>query len=442
MVPAGPLAAPAGAEDAGPVVEVCDIAHLNAAVEAAPQNSTIRFACDGTITMSSRDDMVFITGNENGPRSLGIDGAGHHVTIDGNHLTQLLFLAPMNTLRLANLTFANGANSSPQGPGAIDNLGNLTVRNVLFHNNAAAQSGGAIRNFGNGSLNVVNSAFVDNQAFCAFAGAGGGGAIEQNSTGPLTVTNSVFRHNSAIGIGLGGAIYAHADTLGVWGNGTPKGVKMGPVAISGSVFIENVSKPNLDFDDFSLQGGGAIWAIGVDVTIDGSRFINNQADFSGGAIRFLGSIGNPPELGPRSLIVKNSLFQQNTTFDWLFPPPYGSVPSSGGAISAGSFYPPDKPTNVDRVTISDSRFEANLATFGSAIVTSERLNLIRSTLVGNESRADGGGALFVRDQAAAVRLSSFIDNVGGGCTTLKGRIVDRGGNLEQPGNTCGFGSGV
>jgi len=431
LAPVGLLVPPAWATVTGPVVKVCDAAHLNAAVAAAPQGSTVTFACDGTIRIKSVDDVVEVTGTDSGPRALAIDGYGHRVTIDGNETNHMVFLAPGSSLGLANLTFAHGANSESVGAGAIDSWGHLTVDTVRFEKNAAVNSGGALRNYGHGSLEVHNSTFVGNQSTCVFL-LGGGGAIEQNSTGPLTITNSVFRDNAAIGVGVGGAIYAHADTFGVHGNGIPRGLLMGPVTISDSQFTHNAAAATFDFDDNGLQGGGAIWSAGVDVTIDNTRFASNEANFSGGAIRFFGSIGNPTGLGlgPRHLRVSNSAFGSNVAHDWPLPPPFGSIPGRGGGIAAGSFSPPEVSTNIDPVTILGSTFTSNIARAGSAIGSSEPLYLSGSKLA----------FLLLINTTAEVGETKVVNNVGSGCATFQATIVDKGGNVEKPGNTCGFSS--
>jgi predicted outer membrane repeat protein len=436
--PIGSLTAPAGAGEAGPVVTVCNAAHLKAAVAAAPEGSTIRFACDGHIRIKSEDDIVEVTGSESGPRSLGIDGAGHRVTIDGNKANSMVFLAPGSSLRLANLTLTDGL--SQGSGGAIENWGNLTVDTVRFTNNYSANAGGAIRNYGNGSVVIDNSTFVGNQSTCEFL-LGGGGAIEQNSRGPLTVTNSLFRDNAAIGVGVGGAIYAHADNFGPRGNGIPRGLLMGPVTVVGSRFINNSAAATFIYDDFGLQGGGAIWSAGVSVSIDDTRFLSNHGNFSAGAIRFFGSVGNPTGIGlePRSLTVTNSVFDSNVAHDFPLPPPYGSFSGRGGAIVAGSFYPPEASTNVDPVTISGSSFTSNIASVGSAIFTSEPLDLAQSRVISNLVTNSGrNGALWLIDTTATVRETEVLRNKGGGCNTVMATIVDQGGNVERPGNSCGF----
>lgn len=165
---------------------------ITAANASAGIADTINFGVSGTITLASRlpdiDDDVTI------------DGKGKSITVCGNNAVQVLFVSAGKTLKLAEVTIANGHCASPCSGGAILNVGTLKVSSSTFSGNSALL-GGAIHNFG--TLEVTGSTFSGNSARV-------GGAIHNFDT--LTVIGSKFLGNSATGIG--GAIH-NFDTLTV-----------------------------------------------------------------------------------------------------------------------------------------------------------------------------------------------------------------------------------
>ncbi|MGZ7047215.1 MAG: hypothetical protein ACXVHP_02920, partial [Methanobacterium sp.] len=77
--------------------------------------------------------------------------------IDAQFLAKIFTILPGVTVTLQDLTITN-ANSTG---GAIDNLGNLIIKNVNFINNTGT-AGGAINNTGN--LTIIRSSFINNTA--------------------------------------------------------------------------------------------------------------------------------------------------------------------------------------------------------------------------------------------------------------------------------------
>jgi CSLREA domain-containing protein len=204
---------------------------------------TINFSVSGTIDLGSTLPAITNTS----PDSLTIDGTGQSITISGQNLYQVMVFAT-GTLKLANLTIANGNAGGDGGGIASNGNGNLlTVTDCTFANNSASSGsqGGGISN--DGTLTVTNSTFVGNGTPCCNGGAGiasGGGAITivTNSTfasnsapggdgggiqnnGSLTVTNSTFVGNSA---DFGGGISAFN------GSGTLKGTLLADEASGGN----------------------------------------------------------------------------------------------------------------------------------------------------------------------------------------------------------------
>lgn len=142
---------------------------------------------------------------------LMIDGRGTSgITISGAHQYRILEIAPNVRVTLFNLTFTHG-NSDEYG-GAIQNNGDLMIRDSHFSENESTD-GGAI--FNNGNLTVIKSLFNNNPGFY-------GGAIANE--GHLFITKSTFSHN---GYGYSG-----------WGGGVFNG---GTATISHSTFHNNTA---------------------------------------------------------------------------------------------------------------------------------------------------------------------------------------------------------
>ncbi len=120
---------------------------------------------------------------------------------------------------------------------------NVNINNIVLSNGKSSKAGGAINNYG--TLMVTNSTFRSNKAY-------GGGAINNYINANLIVKGCTFTDNTAT---FGGAIE----------NG-------GKITVTSSAFKGN-----------KAVSGGAIDNADT-LTVTGSKFINNHASESGGAI--------------------------------------------------------------------------------------------------------------------------------------------------------------
>lgn len=141
-------------------------------------------------TIDDIDDGVTISGP--GARSLTISGANQF---------QVFRISPAQAVTIEGLTIANGR--PPKNGGAIQNFGQLTVKNTSFVGNTAVEDGGAISNEKPGQLTVLNSTFSGNFIDDATPQEEEGGAIV-NIDGTATIANSTFFGNRAPN--TGGAI--------------------------------------------------------------------------------------------------------------------------------------------------------------------------------------------------------------------------------------------
>src|SRR6266478_1465617 len=147
---------------------------------------TVKFACNGTITLTSP---IIISAADT-----VLDGTGHTVTISGNNAVQL-FNVDYYTLSLVNLTLANGRSDNG---GAIYNSGFVIASNcTLTGNNAVGGNGSG------GSNGSDGGSFGGNGTAGSAGTTGNGGAI-YNSGYKLSLSFCTFQNNKATG-GNGGA---------------------------------------------------------------------------------------------------------------------------------------------------------------------------------------------------------------------------------------------
>jgi predicted outer membrane repeat protein len=201
------------------------------------------------------NDIDAVTSSTYGTRGgkgiwVAIDGQGH--AIDGKDV--------MNTA----LRFANNATDDTRN---IVVLRNLTLKNMKS-GGAFRYGGGAIAMFG-GELKVADSVFENNENEGLSTGNNaGGGAIFVQGNGRLKIDDSVFSGNKTGH--KGGAIHANV-----------------PISITGTTFDGNKSRQGGAIAVTASGGSGA--TLDVDAA---SRFVNNTATQSGGAIHIYAVSGN------------------------------------------------------------------------------------------------------------------------------------------------------
>ena len=187
----------------------------------------------------------------------------------------------------------------------------LNITDVIFLQNSASQTGGAIYTEGSGT--ITNSRFEENNDILSSGvlAAGKGGAIYNTATGSLTLTNNVFSENSVSMFnpsGQGGALYNLGSILD-----SEMNTFIGNWAYSGGA-IYNTS-----------SGGGGI------IEMSDSLFERNDAQF-GGAI-----------YNDRGTITLNRVtFSENQTFD-------------AGTAAGGAIY-----TDTGTLNLTDVNFISNV----------------------------------------------------------------------------------
>lgn len=179
--------------------------------------------------------------------------------------------------------------------GAIYNDSVFVLSNAEFEDNTASISGGAIYNLGD--LTIENGDFENNKIT---SGNGDGGALYTN-TGTLKLVNTNFIDNSAEenpigGYGYGGAIYAQGGIIDIQG-----GEYSGNKALFGGAIYVSKSATSTNFQDVTFDGNqatgsGALGVFGKNTTLTNLTFTNNSTTGSyetagGGAALLIGAVG-------------------------------------------------------------------------------------------------------------------------------------------------------
>ncbi|MBD2088625.1 DUF4347 domain-containing protein [Microcoleus sp. FACHB-1515] len=381
---------------------------LRAAIAQARSGDTIRFASSlqgRTITLTSGEISIPVGKN------LTIDGSGASgLTISGNNSSRIFLLNSTSvqptTLNVRNLTLANGKTSDRGGAISTTHQGVLNIENVTFNNNVADQGGGAIFSAFEGTVTVTNSRFNANKA-TAGNDERGAGAIAFWGPRSLTVRNSDFTNNEGIN---GGAI----NSLN------------GKLTIENSRFINNNTlaarfasgQPN----DFLRGYGGAVYAdrassleeASGSIRITGSTFQGNKGKREGGAAYLF--TGRQDRVD-----ISRSQFTENTV-----QPLEGVNQGNGGGLVVMS-------NEVNRgLTIDRSSFANNTATLqgGGLWMMNAPTTITNSTFSGNRTTSQDfssvGGGMALYGQTTI--LNTTIANnragwVGGGVSASDGANV-------------------
>jgi CSLREA domain-containing protein len=241
-------------------------------------------------------------------------------------------------------------NSSANGGGIVAYSGTLSATDTIISANTATQNGGGVLN-STAQATLTRTTMTSNSA-------GGGGGAAFNDRGVLTIKDSSITLNKSHGSG-GGALQT-----------------TGTLALSGSTLDGNAAEIDNPLGTAGPGQGGALLIIaGTTVTIDATKFSNNTAGNSGGAV-YNGQ--------NTKLTISNSQFLTN---------------SAQGLAAGGGGY-------------------------GGAIISEGALTLTGSTLTSNSSKIAGGG-VSTAIGAATISSSTISSNTsanGGGVVAYSGTL--------------------
>jgi predicted outer membrane repeat protein len=246
-----------------------------------------------------------------------------------------------------------GSNTASENGGAILNRGSLTVTGSRFDDNLAEIDGGAIYHAAN-QLNLDDVLFQENQA------SNNGGAIVIYYGKQFVISDCTFSGN-------------HSDVSG----GALKSNGVGTID-AGTRFQNNTS---------GATGGAITNGQGGELLIVDNLISGNQADGVGGGIDNLAL-----------LTIQNSEITGNTA-------------SLGGGVYSNH-----------NLSVLNTLVSTNSATFpepghgfGGGLYVSGQLDLIQSTIAGNQASQDGGGLHYYSDiHEASINQTTFDANLAGG----------------------------
>ena len=274
-------------------------------------------------------------------------------------------------------------------------VGAVTINDSTISNNEAYYDyGGALYLYDAGALTITGSTFANNVLDYYY-----GGAIFDETSGELTVSGSTFDSNASGGYdGYGGAIETDGTDLSVSGSTFEGNIANygGAIYVYGSSATAVESITTSTFSNNKGSGyyyyGGAIYDAEGDLQISASTFDGNVAGYYGGALYYQSADG---------------LYLVNDTFD-------GNVANSGGAIYL------DEAATTGTISLLNDTITRNSAYYGGGIAYPEYANSIENTVVaGNSGGAstDGGGDCY------------------GATATANASAADKGGNIDSDG-TC------
>ena len=382
----------------------------------------LTFDCDGPTTVTtSREIHIDRDVILDGEGKLTVDGGGQHTVfqlwpdgvIPGEPYSVELHnmtitggrgrnggIMNASTLRLLNCTFTS--NEGEQGGGGIGNTGTLTLDHSTVSGNRA-DSGGGIAN--GGTCTISNSIVSDNEV--SYGGRGGG--IDNDAL--LTINDSTISGNSADGIPGAG------------------------ISNSGTLIVNNSTIS--DNTQINYPGGGGIY---------------NQGDFEGMGVATLTETvisGNTAYVGG-GISNQGTMTLVDCTVSGNEALERGAGVSNGGTMTVvGSTVAFNVAQGVSEP--EPEPFGGNGAGFDNR----GTLTLVNSTVSGNVA-VGGGGAAILNDGTltmASCTLSGntgvWNDGISGGTVRVRNTIIDGecrnvvtdsdGGNVESPGDTCGFG---
>ena len=378
-------------------------------------------------------------------KAITLDGDGH--TIDSLDKSSIFYIS-VDGVTLKNINFINGygqGDDNHHGGAIYGTSNNVVITNCNFtnnHNHYDYIYGGAIAWQGGSNILVNNSYFNNNYAYL-------GGAIYFTQTVGFNITNSRFENNNATHRS-GGAVYNDGSNNGAYINkcnftnnyaySSGGAVYMDGLGskIDGSIFVNN----RIDgISTINHNGGGAICWHGSDGTLTNSIFINNIANCNpsdlsgyGGAIEWIDGSGgriynskfynNHANVSGGALRIKSDMIIENSVFSYNSATDGGAIfvynQGEGGHMSncnltnnfaenkGGAFY-----TFSNGFNPFNNYYTQNSARYGGAVYASATNNLVieHETVVANFAEYGGG---FYFDSLnwcpVKVRLSTFLNN--------------------------------
>jgi CSLREA domain-containing protein len=315
-----------------------------------------------------------------------------------------------------------GGNSNGQG-GGIQNIGNLTLNNMVVQANTAGQLGGGIYTTGVGNRLTINGGSIlgnNGQSF--------GGGIYGDSGGIINLTNVTVSGNFA---SFGGGIRAGGSTLNinggsVTGNTATSGECGGILSNNTILTVTNASITNNHADGPTSSFAGGIGIFGGSLTITNSTVSGNTARRFSGGIYFGGG-------GPHS-ITSTTLSNNSAGSGFI-----SEFSGGGGLVNFSAT------VNISNSTVSGNRSGCDCGGGGIITIGAGGTTNLRNVTVANNiaSNGPGGGIISIvgTNTPGTVNIGNTIvaDNTATSNPDVNGAIVSQGFNLVRSrGTSTGY----
>lgn len=254
------------------------------------------------------------------------------------------------------------------GGAAIHNKGSIEIVNSSFINNTASNNGGAIQN--KGAMIIENSKFEEN----TFTGVENFGGVIFVKGGELKIFNSLFRNNSVREDG--GVIGITSGSLEIIESRfeNNRASNCGGVIYStgGNILIDNTSFE----ENTGLVKGGVLYDDGGIIEINSSTFLNNKSSVMGGAIYI--------ESG--KIEINDSTLKGNGSQEGGAISSYGNMNLSGSKFLDNTAKSGGAIENYNDLIITNTIFSNNHATeSGASIENNYNLKILKSEFINHES---------------------------------------------------------
>jgi predicted outer membrane repeat protein len=375
-------------------------------------NNTIDLAFPGTYkitlvgtpgeTDNAAGEFAIIPSGSNGSSLVIQNTSGGMVTMDGNHLNRVFDInpsdaltSPMFSVTMTGFTITNGVASpgdaaAGSGGGIRDqNNVNLTLNNMIVTNNSATADGGGLvmdnTASSNWTLTINNSTISNNHAGDA------GGGIDTDGPGTVIInTGSMVTGNTDLNQGAG--IYIDA----------PFNTHSANLTMMGTIVSNNQAiNPGI-----TSSGGGISNAGDGLMTIINSTVSNNVSGGNGGGFSDENNLG--------SLIVLNSYFLNNTAV------------GNGGGIQEGG----------PQTDITNTLIQGNSAGgMGGGLFANGTTLVLQNSTIAKNTSANNGGGIELATTGAGLAASTITNTTISGNQALNNADVNGGGiDAEETGD--------
>ncbi len=362
--------------------------------------SALENAVDGdVIDLSKLHGRILLSSALHPSANVEIRGPGRdQLTLDGRGLDRVLTSA--HSLRVSDVTIANGATTTRPVGGCLVIYGDLALSNATIQNcsldgaNYGYAYGGAIAVLGSA---VIDSSTISNNSVTApnYAGGGGLAIISQSGHNQSSISNSTISGNQVV---AGSETFGGGVAAGYYTHGSAATLSVSNSTLTGNILNATSEAPYYDatygYTYYGTGAGAGLWAQGTNVTLTGSTVTTNNATANsvtrGGGVfaqheKYYNTATYVYEPKGGQVTIANSIISSNTAKS------IGDAASGGGVYADGGF-------SLDHSTVSGNIAQTDTIqgayAGGGGVYTGKyaEVSVVSSTVSGNAATATAGGS--------------------------------------------------